>query len=304
MPIFLLMVLGYFLHRIGAMDDVFASKLNKFVFNIALPVNLFRQMAVVDIVDSWDTGFVLYCFFTTFLSIVISAALAHFAVKDRTMRGEFIQAAYRSSASLVGMAFIENIYGTSTMGPLMIIGAVPLYNVVAVVALSLTAPDNKGIDWQVLKKTLIGILKNPIILGIVFGMVWSLLRIPIPSFIGKTLSSVGGTATPLGLMAMGAAFDFRKAGGQLKESLLCSFFKLIGWNLLFLPLAIWLGYRGEKLIAILCMLGSATTVASYVMAKNMDHDGTLTSSTVMLTTLLSSFTLTFWLYLVKSMGFV
>ena len=304
MPIFLMMVLGYFLHRIGSMDDSFASKLNTYVFKIALPLNLFHQLAGVDILKSWDTGFVLFCFFATLLSIAIAALFARILVKDHAEQGEFIQAAYRSSASLVGMAFIENIYGISTMGPLMIIGAVPLYNVVAVVALSLTAPGSRGLDAATMKKTLLDILKNPIILGILFGILWSLLPLSMPKFLSKTISSVGGTATPLGLMAMGAAFDFKKATGNLKEALTCSFFKLIGWNLLFLPLAIWLGYRGEQLIAILCMRGSATTVTCYVMAKNMHHEGTLTSSAVMLTTLFSSFTLTMFLYIVKSMALV
>ena len=58
------------------------------------------------------------------------------------------------------------------------------------------------------------------------------------------------------------------------------------------------------MIAILVMLGSATTVSSYVMARNMGHKGVLTSSVVMLTTLLSAFTLTGWLYLLKVQGLV
>ena len=72
----------------------------------------------------------------------------------------------------------------------------------------------------------------------------------------------------------------------------------------FLPIAVALGFRTEKLIAILVMLGSATTVSSYVMARNMGHKGVLTSSVVMLTTLLSAFTLTGWLYLLKVQGLV
>ena len=69
-------------------------------------------------------------------------------------------------------------------------------------------------------------------------------------------------------------------------------------------MAVALGFRTEKLVAILVMLGSATTVSCYVMARNMHHEGTLTSSVVMLTTLFSAFSLTFWLWLVKTLGLI
>ena len=65
-----------------------------------------------------------------------------------------------------------------------------------------------------------------------------------------------------------------------------------------------MGFRREELVAILVMLGSATTVTSFVMAKNMGHDGTLSSGVVMLTTLFSAFTLTGWLYILRSFGMV
>ena len=303
MPIFLMMVLGYALHQIGWLDTDFASKLNKFVFLIPLPVNLFVQVSALDIREAWDTRFVVFCFVATLLSVLIAALLSRM-LHNHAERGEFVQAAYRSSASLIGVAFIENIYGTAGMAPLMIIGAVPLYNVMAVVALSLTDPENTGLDKKTLSKTARGIVTNPIIIGILVGLLWSLLRIPQPKILITTCSKVGALGTPLGLMAMGAMFDFKKAFGKLGPAFGATFLKLIGFNILFLPMAVALGFRTEKLVASLVMLGSATTVSCYVMARNMHHEGTLTSSVVMLTTLFSAFSLTFWLWLVKTLGLI
>ena len=82
------------------------------------------------------------------------------------------------------------------------------------------------------------------------------------------------------------------------------FIKLIGFTGIFLPAAVWMGFRQEELVAILVMLGSATTVSSFVMAKNMGHEGTLSSSVVMLTTLFSAFTLTGWLYILRSFSLI
>jgi predicted permease len=103
---------------------------------------------------------------------------------------------------------------------------------------------------------------------------------------------------------MGATFDFDQAKGELKPSLFCTFMKLIGFCTIFLPIAALLGFRNQALVAILIMCGSSTTVSGFVMAKSMGHKGVLTSSVVMLTTLLSAFSITFWLTILKSFGLI
>ena len=302
-PVFLMMALGLVFRKIGWIDDVFASKMNKFVFLVPLPVLVFEDLATVDFSEVWDLKFVLFCFGATLVSIGIAAAVS-FLWKDKSIQGEFVQASYRSSAALLGIAFIQNIYGDAGMAPLMIIGSVPLYNVMAVVVLSFFQPERKRLDKEMWKETLKGIVTNPIIIGIAAGIIWSVLKIPMPSIMEKTVSSVSAVATPLGLMAMGAAFDIRKAFAKAKPAAVATVMKLVGFAAVFLPMAVMLGFRREELVAILVMLGSATAVSCFVMAKNMGHEGVLTSSVVMLTTLFSAFTLTGWLYVLRSMGMV
>lgn len=302
-PIFLMMLLGMLFRKLGWMDEVFAAKMNKFVFLVPLPVLLFEQLATVDFSEVWDIKFILFCFVVTAISITISTLIS-LLWKDRSIKGEFIQATYRSSAALLGIAFIQNIYGTVGMAPLMIIGSVPLYNVMAVVVLSFFKPGNNSFDKALVKKTLKGIVTNPIIIGIVAGFVWSALKLPMPLILHKTVSSIGATAMPMGLMSMGATFEMKKATSKMKPTLVAVFMKLIGFCAIFLPVAAMLGFRNEQLIAILVMLGSATTVSSFVMARNMGHEGTLSSGVIMMTTLLSAFTLTMWLDVLRSFGLV
>ena len=302
-PIFLMMLLGMLFRKLGWMDEVFAAKMNKFVFLVPLPVLLFEQLATVDFSEVWDIKFILFCFVVTAISITISTLIS-LLWKDRSIKGEFIQATYRSSAALLGIAFIQNIYGSVGMAPLMIIGSVPLYNVMAVVVLSFFKPGNNSFDKALVKKTLKGIATNPIIIGIVAGFVWSALKLPMPLILHKTVSSIGATATPMGLMSMGATFEMKKATSKMKPTLVAVFMKLIGFCAIFLPVAAMLGFRNEQLIAILVMLGSATTVSSFVMARSMGHEGTLSSGVIMMTTLLSAFTLTMWLDVLRSFGLV
>lgn len=289
--------------KLGWMDEVFAAKMNKFVFLVPLPVLLFEQLATVDFSEVWDIKFILFCFVVTAISITISTLIS-LLWKDRSIKGEFIQATYRSSAALLGIAFIQNIYGTVGMAPLMIIGSVPLYNIMVVVVLSVFKPGNNSFDKALVKKTLKGIATNPIIIGIVAGFVWSALKLPMPSILHKTVSSIGATATPMGLMSMGATFEMKKATSKMKPTLVAVFMKLVGFCAIFLPMAALLGFRNEEMIAILVMLGSATTVSCFVMARNMGHEGTLSSGVIMMTTLLSAFTLTMWLDVLRSFGLV
>ena len=285
------------------MEGVFADKANQFVFKVALPVLLFEDLSNSDFLKVWDTRFVMFCFAST-LGGILLAVLLSMALKDRRLRGEFIQASYRSSAALLGIAFIKTIYGDVGMAPLMIIGSVPLYNVMAVVILSFTNPEGAVFDRRMLGKTAAGILKNPIILGILTGMAWSLLGLKQPQIMEKTVSSLAGVATPLGLMAMGASFDFRQASQRVGAAAGASAIKLVLLCAVFLPAAVYLGFREQQLVAILVMLGSAATVSCFVMARNMGHEGVLSSSVVAITTCGSAFTLTLWLDLIRTLGLI
>lgn len=304
MPVFLLMVLGIILRRIGVVDAAFASRLNMFVFCVALPVLLFRDISSVDLAQEWDARFVLDCALITLASIIFACVASAF-VKSRATRGEFIQGAYRSSVAILGVALMQNIYGSSQAAAMMIIGVVPLYNAAAVVILAVCADDSrakrKGARAMLLGVTR-DIVTNPIIVGIAAGLLWAALRLPMPEAAGKAVDAVAGLATPLGLVAMGAMADFRRMREEAGASLGASVIKLFGLCAVFLPVCVALGYRGEELMALLFMLGSATTVSSFVMARNMGYEGAVSSAIVMITTLGSVFSLTVWIYLLRCLG--
>ena len=180
-PIFLLMVVGYFLNKINVLDDTLASKLNSFVFKVSLPLLLFVDVSQSNFKNLWDTKFVLFCVVSTLLSILLSV-LFSIRLKDKEIQGEFIQACYRSSAALLGLALTSNIYPNVGVAPLMLMSVVFVYNVVSVVILSFFKAEQSKVDY---KKTFIGILKNPLILGIVIGVLVSILPFKLPQVINK-----------------------------------------------------------------------------------------------------------------------
>ena len=305
MPIFLVMVIGWALKQMGMLNDNFVTVANKFNFKVTLPFMLFRDLAGVDIRADFDLKFVLFCAISSSICFWTIWGCTKLFLKDKSLRGAFVQASFRSSAAVMGLAFINNIYGSSAMGPMMIIGAVPLYNIYSVLVLTFEAQtegDRK--DVGKIKEACVNILKNPIIISIFLGVVVALLEIDFPVIVDKTVNSVAQMATPLALIGLGAGYEGRKALAKIKPTLWASAIKLVIQPLIFIPIAAYLGFTGEKMIAILIMLAAPATPSCYIMAKNMKNDGELTASIVVMTTLLAAFTLTGWIYLLKVFGLI
>ena len=303
-PVFLMMVFGYLMRQIKMMDEPFLKVLDRFNFRVTLPALLFWDIANSDFGQMWDTRYVLYCFGVTLFCILVIWGLSSLLMKDKRDIGEFVQASYRGSAAVLGVAFIQNIYGNSGMAPLMIIGTVPLYNVASVIILSFTRPGIGKLEWKTVKKALIGVVTNPIIISILVGMIFSLLKVPFHPILKKTITGISGLATPLALIGLGAGFEGGKAVKKIKPTICCTIIKLLVQPAIFLPLAVWMGFRDEKLVALLIMLGAPTTVSCYIMGKNMGHDGVLTSGVVVMTTCVGAATITLWLFVLRNLGLI
>lgn len=310
-PVFLVMGLGYLLRRWGLLNEAFNSVANQYVFKCALPVSLFLSMAKMDIYSDFDVRFCLFCFLSTVAMFLIVWGFSWALLKDKTQVGAFSQAAVRSSAAILGVAFAVQIYGDAGMVPMMIMSAVPFFNVFSVLILSFSpqiGPDGRemtgGKGTAAVKRACIGVAKNPLIIGIVLGIPFALLRVSLPTIVTATLSMVGGTASPIALLVVGASFSGGEAMTRWKPAAFSSFIKLLLLPACLLPLAAWLGFRGSAMVAILIMAGSPTTVAAFVMAKNMHADGVLTANAVLLSTILSSMTITFWIYLLRAAGMI
>lgn len=305
-PLFLIMLLGYLLRRKGFLTDAFIANANKLLFNVTIPVLLFHDLSSVDVRVDFDGRYLFFCFLSTLASIAVVWVLARLFIRRRELIGEFVQGCFRSSAAILGAAFIQNIYGDSSMSGLMILGAVPLYNIFSVIILILEAPQGaqKSSLSDSIRQSLKGIATNPIILGILAGLLASLVRLPIPQMIDKGLSSLASLTTPLALIVIGAGFKGKEALGHIRLSVVASAVKLLVLPAVFLPLAVMMGFADQKLVGLIVMLGSITTPASYIMAKNMGHDGSLTASICVITTFFSAFSLTLWLFVFRSLGYI
>lgn len=302
LPVFLVIVVGKLLNKLGLFSESFASMTDKFVFKAALPVLLFKDISGMDYRKDFDVKFVLFCAGVSLVMFLAVWGFSALFLKDKSMVGAFSQGSARGSAAILGIALATNIYGSSGYAPLMVLAAVPVFNVMSVIILEFSRNGKNGrVD---VLKILKGIITNPIILGILAGLPFSVLDITLPDFVSGTVDSIAKTATPMALLSVGAAFSLKEAKKKLTPALAASFIKLFALPLVFLPFAVVLGFRDSALVSIFIMLGSPTTVTSYVMAKNMDNDGVLASNIVMIATLVSAVSVTFWVFVLKTLGMI
>ena len=304
LPVFAVMVLGWLLKRVGFLTEEFTKVADRLVFRVALPCMLFLDIAEMDPRQLLDGKFVVYGFVVTLLSILGIWGLTKAFMKNKTQVGAFVQGAYRSSAAVLGVALITNVYGDAGYAPLMILASVPLYNVFAVVILVLEAGGGGKLDGKRLKSVALNVVKNPILIGIVTGIPFALLQIHLPVMVEKSLSMLSNLATPLSLLVIGAAFVWGDAMKKARPTLLAASIKLVALPALFLPAAVALGFRDAQLMAILIMLGSPSTPSGYIMAKQMGNDHVLANGIVVLTTLLAAVTITGWIFLLRSFGWL
>ena len=302
-PLFVMIALGYFLKRVHILTDGFLAAANKFNFTITLPVLLFTDLASKNFKDTFDLKFVLFCAGSTTIGFFGAWILAKLFMKDKNSVGEFVQACYRSSTAVLGLALIQNIYGSTGMAGMMVLGAVPLYNVYAVIVLQTESPINKKGEKNI-QRALKGIVTNPILIGVILGLVASLIGVKFPTIIDTSLNYVARIATPLAVICIGGEFSFQNAFKSIKKSSLAAFVKIILLPAVFVPIAILMGFTTEKLVAILVMLAGPTTPSCFIMAKQYGYEGTITSSAVVLTTLFSSVTLTGFILILRSMGYI
>ena len=304
LPVFAVMVLGFLLRKAGFLTEGFCKTANALIFKLCLPIMLLRQMAQMRPADLVDGGFLAYAFCGTLATVLAFWLLSRKVLRDKRLVGAFAQGSFRGNTALLGTVFLESICGSRAYAPLIILAAVPLYNVLSVVILSLEAGGGGKLDRTRLIGALKGVAKNPILWGIVLGLPFSLLQLPMPAAGDKVLSMLGNLASPLSLIVIGADFRWADALAKKAPTLGAAFLKLVVLPALVVLPGAALGFRQDALVALLVLAGTPSAVSSYIMAQNMGNDAVLANGIVAVTTLFSAVTVTGWIFLLRTMALI
>lgn len=306
-PIFVIVILGFIMERYGFFTSEFLRVSEKFVFKAALPCMLFLEIANSNISETLDIPLIVFCCAGIIISFVILCLVVPVFVKSNEKRGAIIQGVYRSNFAILGVPLAENMFGESGVKLIAIVMpfAVVMFNVLAVVVLSMFAPAEKKKSMSELAGEIgKNIITNPLIIAVVIALPFMLAPIRLPVFLEKSITYVSNTTFSLALMSLGANFTFESVKVRLSVSIAASILKTAVLPFLAVVIAVLLGFSGAPLGIIFILFGAPTAVSSYIMAKNMGSDYELAGQILLLTTIFCLFTLFTGIFILKSFGLI
>ena len=301
LPIFLCILLGYFLRRIRMVDTPSLNVMNKLCFKVFLPIYLFNNIATTNLAAAFNGKLLATAYLGVTAQFILLMLLIPRLEKENSRRGVLIQAMFRSNFALFGLPLALSLCGTEKVGPTSILVGftVPLFNILAVVSLESFRGGKPNI-----KKMAKGIATNPLIIASLLGIAFNLLGFTLPGAVQKSVNDLGGVATPLSLVALGGSFTVSKVKEYKKQLTIGVLGRLVFSPLIMVSAGILLGFRNEMLIPLLIMSGAPTAVSSFPMAQQMDGDGELAAGLVVFTSALAILSMFVWIFVLKQMGMI
>lgn len=313
LPLIICMAAGYLFRRTKLVDEGFCRKCNTFCFKTFLPLMIFMNVYNSDLESAVQPG--AFLFAAAAVLVIFAAAFliiprivrkgsidsAGSPVSAASRQAVLIQCIFRSNFVIFGYQVVANVYGAGEAAVASVMAAivVPLYNVLAVITLEYFTNSKNG-----LRPVILGIIKNPLIIGAVAALLFKLSGLTLPAPLYTGLSDMAGMATPLALVVLGGTFHFdalRRNAGALAIGTLG---KIVVAPLVMVPIAAAFGFRDANLLSLVIVFASPAAVNSYTMAAAYGHDPELAGQLVVVTSVLSMVSVFGWIFLLRTLGLI
>ena len=301
-PIILMTAIGYFLKKAGFIAENMGKTLNKLVFRVFLPAMLFLNFYKIEKVAELDLWYIGYVLLIEILIFFLAIPLVMLVTGKGERRGALLQASFRSNYALIGIPLAGSLFGDEGLivATLLSAAVIPLYNVLAVISLSVFSEEGKKPS---VKKIVLDILKNPLIISIALGVLTLCFRFAFeragisfrlsditPLF--TVLGYLSSLATPLSLLVLGAQFTFSAVSSLKREIVFGTLMRTVAVPLLGLGIALaFFGdrFEGAHFAAFVAVFATPVAVSSVPMTQEMKGDAVLAGQLVVWTTLASAF---------------
>lgn len=328
LPIILCIVIGYGIKMLKIFPDDFWPKLNKLCFRVLLPVLLFKNIYDIEdiskMADYWKV--ILFSSLTIIGFFFVGLLIVIFFVKDEKQKGVILQCIFRSNYAIIGIGLIELLASNFTqsdyqlaigVGAIISAISIPIFNVLAIISLSIFVHENDSKPSP--KDILIKICKNPLIIGVLLGIVFLLIRLAIPTddlgnkvftikdnikFLYTTIKWLAQCASPVALIALGGAFSFSAVARLKYKIILGTVIRVVVVPTIALVLAYLLKFDHIYFPALIALFGTPVAVSSVPMAQELGNDYELAGQLVVFTTLSSAFTLFTIILICSSAGII
>lgn len=294
-PDFAIILLGLVLSRKGGFTKAFWDGAEKLVFNFLLAPFLFVSVAQSQLAVGESVRFLLTGICAMLLGVAASFAVRYFIKADAVTHASVFQCGFRFN-TYIGFAICTRFCGAEGPSLLAMLIAfwVPISNSIAVSDLvrAVAKRDNQSENRsQLLRTTVLGVARDPLIIATVLGLIFNYLGIELIQPIKDFLSHLGSASLAMGLLCIGAGLQF---------SNLAKHFKLIAASCLVrlavVPLMAWIviqltGLSGNAAAVVLVFASLPTAQSCYVMTANMHGNASIVAAVTTLQTLLSMLTL-------------
>lgn len=300
-PVFLLIFLGYILKIRKFINQNFILISSKVVFNVTVPALVFAKLSTTDFRVTFDLKQIVFVYTGILIFFGLSWLFSTFLSNDGKDQASFIQGSVRSNFAIVGFALISNSFGNHALGKAAILLAfiMPLYNVLAIIALTVPVKKEKKIGY---KKTIIEIITNPLILATFIAIPFSYFQIAVPQFLMRTIDYLATLTLPLALLGIGGSLNFETIKKNSNLTFYATLIKIVIIPACLTYIAVLLGYRQENLGVLFMLFATPTAIVSFIMAEAMGCNSELAGNIIVMTTLGSIFTLSLGIFIMKSIG--
>lgn len=284
-PLIILIVMGYIFKRFQFLTEDFWRGAEKLNYLILFPILLFNQLAFVKFEIATLTQVLLVMSIVILLSTLllwVAKAFFHIAIAQF---GVYVQSHIRFN-TYIGLSIISLLFGAQGMQvfAMMIALAIPLVNVISVLAFS----HGQGLN---LRQILFSVMKNPLILGCVVGVVFNLFQFSLFSGLEQLLKFLANMSLPLGLISVGAALQFAQLKHDFARLLLNTVGRLIIMPIFTYFMCYTIGLNHFETLILVVFFSLPTASAAYVLTRSFHGDSQLMAGIISLQTL--CFVLTF-----------
>lgn len=303
-PFLCYLMLGYSAQRFGVVNEAFLNRLTKLIFTLMFPFMTFYNVYNAKPGNMPSPLLLIFCGAAILAVQAVMLIVVPKLVKENRRRGVVIQAIYRSNFVLFGLPLTASLFGQekTSVAAMLVTVVITIYNITSVIILEMF--NGEGTNHVAMGPLFAKLIRNPMLQGCFFGLLFYLLGVRLPACLEKPVSEFANMSSPLALFALGGTlhFDAMRKNRRCLVSTLSV--KLVFLPMVLIALGYALGLRSVELFLVLAVFATPVASGSYPMAQNMGGDGELAGQFVFLSTVLSVFTLFVWIFVLRQMALI
>lgn len=298
-PIFIVIAIGFLIRKKNIISEDGVSLLNKLAYNIGLPSLIFLIITNYSLSDIFNVQIVKVIYLTYALLILLTILINFVIKRSGKTKGAIIVSSFRCNMAFVGFPIILAAYGDLALAKASLIVAflVPVNIVATIIIFKFYNRREEGMRAG---RLLLSFVKDPMIIGVISGILFSYFRIPVPEVFHESLDIISAMTVAMALLSIGASFRFVHLKNDFKIVSYAGFNKLILLPAVAFILSTFV-FKVETFDRNVMVILFATplAVAAYIMAKELRSNHQLLASALILTTIASALTISAWLLLFK-----